>query len=114
MIELLSYLVGSDAGSHLYQLGTYVECVSEDEDLYVTAASGEDGYGIMLTHYRKDKEQAEKTAGLHIAGVPDGIWQAEILDRDRTMEKRSVTMENGVLELQMPEDCVILLTRGRE
>ena len=100
--------------SQLYQLGTYVECASEDEDLYVTAASGEDGYGIMLTHYRKDKEKAEKTAGLHIAGVPDGIWQAEILDRDRTMEKRSVTMENGVLELQMPEDCVILLTRGRE
>ncbi len=100
--------------SRLYQLGTCVECASDDDDLYVTAAAGEDGYGILLTHYRKDKQQAEKNAGLHIAGVPDGTWQAEILDRDHTMEKRSVTMENGVMELQMPEDCVILLTRSRE
>jgi len=100
--------------SRLYQLGTYVECASDDDDLYVTAAAGEDEYGLMLTHYRKDKVQADKTASLYITGVPDGTWQAEILDRDHTMEKRSVTTENGVMELQMPEDCVILLTRSRE
>ena len=75
------------------------------------AAEKDEKYALMLTHYRPDKEKVTKPVTLHIGGVSDGIWQAEILDREHTMEKISITAENGTLVLDMPDDCVVLLTR---
>ena len=97
--------------SHLYELGTSVESHSDDDNLYVTAARGDDGYAMMLTHYRKDKSAADMTVTVHLDGVADGVWQAEVLDSDRTMEAYTVTAEDGKLLLQMPHDCVILLKK---
>ena len=97
--------------SKLYALGTSVQSTSDDENLYVTAARSDDGYAVMLTHYRVDKQPDEKEVTVRLLGVPDGIWQAELLDSDHTMEARSVAVENGQFKLQTPHDCVVLLTK---
>ena len=99
--------------SHLYRLGSAVQSTSEDENLYVTAARGEDGYAMMLTHYRKDKTEADMTVTVRLGGVPDGIWQTEILDTDRTMETCTVEAVNGEMTLPMPHDCVVLLKKEK-
>ena len=88
-----------------------MQSTSDDENLYVTAARGDDGYAVMLTHFRVDKQPDEKDVTVRLLGVPDGIWQAELLDSDHTMEVRSVAVENGQFTLQMPHDCVVLLTK---
>ena len=97
--------------SYLYQLGTSVMSTSDDENLYVTAACGKEGYAMMLTHYRKDKSEADMTVTVHLEDVSDGIWQTEILDTDRTMETHTVEAVNGELILHMPHDCVVLLKK---
>ena len=97
--------------SRLYELENAVECISNDKDMYAAAAEKDGQCALMLTHYRPDKEKTTKPVTLHIGGVSDGIWQAEILDREHTMEKISVAVENGTLVLDMPDDCVVLLTR---
>lgn len=97
--------------SHLYDLQNAVECTSEDKDIYVAAAENDGKYALMLTHYRPDKGKTTKSVELYLEGVSDGIWQAEILDCDRTMEKCTFSAENGKLVLDMPDDCTILLTR---
>jgi len=96
--------------SHLYELGRSVQSISGDENLYVSAAKGENGYAMMFTHYRKDKQSADMNVTVQLSGVTDGIWEAKILDSNHTMDTTYVTAENGMLELQMPDDCVILLT----
>ena len=51
------------------------------------------------------------TVTVQLDGIADGVWQAEVLDSDRTMEAYTVTVEDGKLLLQMPHDCVILLKK---
>jgi hypothetical protein len=97
--------------SRLYELGNAAGCVSDDEDIYAAAAGGDGGYALMLTHYRQDKAKVEKTVRLRLDGAPDGEWQAEVLDADRTMEGRTVTVKDGEAEIVMPADCVVLLRR---
>lgn len=97
--------------SRLYELENAVECISDDKDIYAVAAENDGKCALMLTHYRPDKEKNTKSVELYFDGVSDGIWQGEVLDRDRTMEKISVAAEKGKLILDMPDDCTILLTR---
>lgn len=97
--------------SRLYELENAVECISDDKDIYIAAAENDGKAALMLTHYRPDKEKTTKPVTLHIDGMSDGIWQAEILDREHTMDTLSVAAENGTLVLDMPDDCVVLLTR---
>lgn len=96
--------------SHLYELQNAVECTADDTDIYVAAAKNDEHYAVMLTHYRVDKTEANKCVSLHLDGVSDGIWQTTVLDRDHTMDKKSVLVKDGELSLDIPDDCVILLT----
>ena len=95
--------------SHLYGLGNAAECGSDDGDLYVVAAQNEDERAIMLTHYRADKAKAEKSVTLRLNGVPDGVWQADVLDEENTMTEQTLILRDGALSITMPSDCVILL-----
>jgi hypothetical protein len=95
--------------SYLYELGNYSECGSDDEDVYVIAAENGEERAVMLTHYRADKQKTEKTVTLKLSGVPDGIWQAELLDDENTMTVKALTVKDGMLSVTMPSDCVIFL-----
>ena len=95
--------------SYLYELGNYSECGSDNEDVYVIAAENGEERAVMLTHYRADKQKTEKTVTLKLSGVPDGIWQAELLDDENTMTVKALTVKDGMLSVTMPSDCVIFL-----
>lgn len=97
--------------SRLYELQNAAECRSDDKDVYAVAAENGGKCALMLTHYRPDKKKTVKTVELRLEGVPDGIWYADVLDRDSTMETRTFSAENGKLVLDMPDDCAVLLTR---
>jgi hypothetical protein len=97
------------AFSYLYELGNAAECGSDDDDVYVIAAKNGDECAVMLTHYRADKVRTEKQITVTLDGAKDGVWQAEILDEENTMTKRTVDIKDGRLLLTVPSDCVILL-----
>ena len=73
----------------------------------------EKGTGYFLKSAPKGtlKTEADMTVTVQLDGIADGVWQAEVLDSDRTMEAYTVTAEDGKLLLQMPHDCVILLKK---
>ena len=66
------------AFNELRKLGTAVKCVSDDEDLWATAAKGKGGRAVMLANY------SNRTIPLNIAGMSGA--GCRIIDETRTWE----------------------------
>ena len=94
--------------SKLYGQENQVAATSDDKDIFVCAAKGEKEI-IMITHYGEEKNAAAKT--VTVKGLENGEYTAEWLDNDRTMLKETITAENGELILNLPGDCVVLITK---
>jgi hypothetical protein len=82
------------AFNELRKLGTAVKCVSNDEDLWATAAKGKGGKAVMLANY------SERTIPLIIPAM-SGV-KCKIIDETRTWEECAFPTEvapNTVLVL---------------
>ncbi len=95
--------------SYLYELQNAVECCSDDEDIYAVAAENNGNSALMITHYRADKLKNEKTVTITLKGIKDSVYQAVILNRESTMERMPVYVENGTFSLKLWDDSVVLV-----
>lgn len=81
------------------------------QSVFCVAAAREDKKCIMLTHYDMDKEASNKKVMVSIDGNNlDGIWFCKFLDDDRTMKTEQIEISDGKVEIDMPNNCVVLLS----
>lgn len=94
--------------SKVYEQENQIAAESDDKDIIVCAAKGEKEL-IMITHYGEEKNAAAKT--VNIKGLKSGEYTAEWLDNHRTMQSETIAADNGELSLNIPGDCIVLLTK---
>ena len=119
--------------SALYELGNCAESSTEDFEgekpqyravndtgdldigtddkntFFATAAVNGDRHALMVTHYSYDKNERGKWVTLKMEGIRDGQVSYYLLDKDNSMYRRPLTVENGEAKVWMVEDSVILV-----
>ena len=94
--------------SKLYKLGICAESNSSDGDVFVTAASGDNGKAFMLTYYQNDGVEPENRKIRVDTGVP-GKWRVSLTDRDRDSDTFEMTTADGLLDFECKPDTIILV-----
>ena len=79
--------------SQLYKMGTNVFSVSDDEEMYVVAAKGEDASGLMLTYFSDDDNATAKELTLTLEGI-DAPVRAEYYLQDEANDYTCIRTEN--------------------
>lgn len=98
--------------SKLYKLKNLANGVSDDEELYVTAAFNDTEKAAMITYYSTEKDKTDiKEVTVDFAGDTDGIWNVKTLSEDKTMEESTVTVSNGTAVVTLKPDTVILMEK---
>ena len=103
------------AWDKLMQFGTQVQAVSEDRELYVTAARAADGrLRVLLTRYSPDNNVTKaRPFTVKVEGAGDGIVYAYLTDADRAFTEIPLEMKDGVIEGAMIPDSFVLLDFGK-
>ena len=68
-----------------------------------------DRHALMVVHYSYDKNERGKWVTLNMEGIPDGQVSYYLLDKDNSMYRRPLTVENGQAKVWMVEDSAILV-----
>ena len=99
------------AWDKLVQYGTQVKSVSDDKELYATAARSSDGHlRVLLTRYSEDNNVTKiRPFRIEINGAGDGTVYAYLTDSDRAFTEIPVEMKGGVIEGVLDPDAFVLL-----
>lgn len=99
--------------SKLYKLGTSSLVKSDDDEIYVAAASDGVYQCAMVTYYSLDKMNADsKNVIIKVAdGNVTGEWEYTMLDNEHTMERFVAVVDNGEIVIPMKPDSVLLLEK---
>ena len=91
--------------SDLYEIHNEAESVSDDKEIFVTAASNGKQKAAMITYYSKNKESNAKI--VTIEGLCDGEWKMKILNSGNVMKDNILFVDNGKAEIQLANETVI-------
>lgn len=91
--------------SDLYEIHNEAESVSDDREIFVTAASNGKQKAAMITYYSKNKESNAKI--VTIEGLCDGEWKMKILNSGNVMKDNILFVDNGKAEIQLANETVI-------
>lgn len=97
--------------NHLYRLGQAAACETSCDELYATAAEGEDGEkALLLTYYADDDSAVDMPVRLEVSGLPlDAVLTYEQLDRRHPSKSSGqLSLEEGACELILEPQTVIL------
>ncbi|MBO5224646.1 MAG: hypothetical protein J6C23_09075 [Clostridia bacterium] len=95
--------------SQVYQLGTQTEGKSNDKEVYVLSAVGEDKQGILITYFTNNEKASRKKIKLNVNG---GRASYELLALDKTHDAQIVgivEIKDGVAELSIKPNSAIYL-----
>ena len=70
----------------LYTLGTACECVSDNKNVYATAAKGTDGTALMFSYYNDDDDCDERCEILFDFNGATDAYEIFSLDKERDAE----------------------------
>ena len=90
-------------------MGTQTEGKSNDKEVYVISAVGEDKQGILITYFTNNERASRKKIKLSING---GRASYELLALDKTHDAQSVgivEIKDGVAELSIKPNSAIYL-----
>jgi hypothetical protein len=90
-------------------LGTQTEGKSNDKEVYVLSAVGEDKQGILVTYFTNNEKASRKKIKLNVNG---GRASYELLALDKTHDAQSVgivEIKDGVAELSIKPNSAIYL-----
>ena len=98
--------------SELYELKNSCKCEVDDKNIYCVAASNDNAYAVMMVHYSAEKNIPQKTVTVRFENeTANGEWQVYYLDEKRTMERETVTVRDGTVDLTMPENSAVLMKK---
>ncbi|MCR4692950.1 MAG: hypothetical protein K5664_03625 [Firmicutes bacterium] len=95
----------------LYELQNYVYSQSDDEDVYVVAASNGKENKLMVTYYAYDEKNSEevKNVIVNFDGAKNDKFKCSILDDESTMKEESATINDGKIILNLKRNSVIFI-----
>ena len=101
----------------LYRMGDEVESVTDDANVYVCAARGENGASVVLTHYNDDDATETKAVTVNLKGLGSRT-EAEIylLDDDHRLTLTQKLTFTGDLawEIEVPNyTCYLVLLKQK-
>ncbi|MBE6580705.1 MAG: hypothetical protein E7650_03705 [Ruminococcaceae bacterium] len=82
----------------LYRMGQALPALCEGENLYATAAKGEQGVGLLLSHYTDEAD----TVSLTLKGVAGKELEIRVVDEANTFTKLFSFTATGDLQLTLP------------
>ena len=94
--------------SKLYKLGNCVESNSCDSDVFVTAASGDNGKAFMITYYQNEGVEPENREVRVDTGIP-GKWRVSLTDKDRDSDTFEVITDDGLLDFEFKPNTFVLV-----
>ena len=99
------------AWSRLASLGKQIQASTEEEDLYVVAAKGEDGsIKTWVTRYNEnDNINRSKTVKIHIEGIQDGEATAHVVDSGKLYSETVLRIINGTITVKMEPNSFIVI-----
>lgn len=96
--------------ANLYELENQVDAQSDDNDVYVVAASDGKKSGIMLTYYAEDDNKMAKRVELDISGINLDKARVYITDANITMlENKDISFENGKATLRLERNTIVYI-----
>ena len=96
--------------ANLYELGTQVENVSDDENVYVVAAKNSDKIGAMVTYYAENDNENGKIVEINVDGADMSNAKIYLVDENHTyVPYRKYAFENGKLQLRMERNSILYI-----
>ena len=96
--------------ANLYELGTQVENVSDDENLYVVAAKNGEKVGAMVTYYAENDNENSKIVEINVDGYDMSNAKFYLVDEAHTYTPFTrVAFENGKLTLRMERNTILYI-----
>lgn len=97
--------------SKLYELGNCVYSKSNDEDIYVVAASDGKKQKIMITYYACDETNSdnEKEVTINLAGDVLKSWKISLLDDVVTMKEDFFDLKDEIMVLKLKRNSIVFL-----
>ena len=97
--------------SDLYTLGNCVTATSDDPDLFVTAAHGEEGDAFLLTYYQQEGvAPAARDVTIH-TGKP-GTWHIAVTDEGRDNAQTDLPTADGTLTFRMEPNTFLMARKA--
>ena len=101
----------------LYKMGNQIESVTDDANVYLCAARGENEAAVVLTHYNDDDTAEAKNITVELTGL-DGRTEAEIylLDENHRLTLTQKLTFSGDLawEVEIPNfTCYLILLKKK-
>ena len=93
--------------SKLYKLGNYVESSCSDDDVFVTAASGNNGKAFMITYYPNEVIEPETRAIRVNTGIP-GKWHVSLTDKDTDATTFEIATADGLLDFEFKPNAFLV------
>ena len=94
--------------ANLYELGTQVENISDDEDIYVVAAKNGKKAGAMVTYYTENDNENSKYVEIDVADKDMSKAKIYLVDENHTFTPyNKYQFENGKLNIRMERNSII-------
>lgn len=96
--------------ANLYELGTQVENVSDDENLYVVAAKNGEKVAAMVTYYAENDNENSKIVEINVDGYDMSNAKFYLVDESHKFTPiTSVAFENGKLAMRMERNTILYI-----
>ena len=96
--------------ANLYDLGTQVENISDDENIYVVAAKNGESVGAVVTYYTENDNENSKIVTVNIDGWDMTKAKIYLLDASNTYTPyHKSCFENNQLVIRLERNSVIYI-----
>ena len=96
--------------ANLYEMGTQVESICEDKDVYVVASTGNGKYGIAVTYYAENDNEGAKKVTLDIEGYDATKLKFYLVDEANTYApKTTYKIEDNKITMRLERNSIVYI-----
>ena len=98
--------------ANLYELGTQVENISDDENVYVVAAKNKERVGAMITYYAENDNENGKIVEIDVEGYDMSNAKFYLVDEDNKFTPTTkLGFKDGKLTLRLERNSILYIEK---
>lgn len=98
--------------ANLYELGTQVENISDDENVYVVAAKNKERVGAMITYYAENDNENGKIVEIDVEGYDMSNAKFYLVDEDNKFTLTTkLGFKDGKLTLRLERNSILYIEK---
>jgi hypothetical protein len=98
--------------ANLYELGTQVKNISDDENVYVVAAKNKEKVGAMITYYAENDNENGKIVDIDVEGYDMSNAKFYLVDEDNKFTPTTkLGFKDGKLTLRLERNSILYIEK---